>query len=452
MANDWQYLLPDDQEELLRTLEDRILQRVHVAYPGIVQKSSEDGNIADAKIAVKGQQMDWEKGKVQDVDISTLQGVPIHFIGGGGKDEDSSIITHPVRMVKDKQGNIDEAKSDEGIILMASRAIGNWWQNGKTQPPTDRRRNSMTPMFIPGIRSKPRAYKYHDNEKMQTRSIDKMHVFTHDPHAGMTHRSVQTAQDKDKDPYENPKDFYEHKTEAANGVISRATKGQDKPVGQTSTNATNHYRKTTHDGTADSIGKQGQDDWHTHVGSTTGFKTSVDGGQHTFDVNKDNGIKANSSSTFDISAPTHNVTAETNIKNHNINVDKDVNAQNVKASQDVTATGTVSGALASFGGISGLLNSGGGAGSGIGAGAMQNGAAATNVGALGGDLSGTLPNPSLLIRSVNFSGLPSAALSKGRVYIVNDATTATWRASVTAGGGANVVMAWSDGTNWLVMG
>lgn len=51
-----------------------------------------------------------------------------------------------------------------------------------------------------------------------------------------------------------------------------------------------------------------------------------------------------------------------------------------------------------------------------------------------------------------FANLPAAAAAnEGAVYPISDSTTATWGATIT-GGGANHVLAYSNGTNWTVLG
>ena len=49
-----------------------------------------------------------------------------------------------------------------------------------------------------------------------------------------------------------------------------------------------------------------------------------------------------------------------------------------------------------------------------------------------------------------FANLPASPVAGMQAYIT-DSNTATWGATI-AGGGANVVMAWYNGTNWTVMG
>jgi hypothetical protein len=52
-----------------------------------------------------------------------------------------------------------------------------------------------------------------------------------------------------------------------------------------------------------------------------------------------------------------------------------------------------------------------------------------------------------------FAELPAAGSTNadGMIAYVTDSTTAVWGATV-AGGGANVVLVWSNGTNWTVVG
>lgn len=62
-----------------------------------------------------------------------------------------------------------------------------------------------------------------------------------------------------------------------------------------------------------------------------------------------------------------------------------------------------------------------------------------------------LVTSSLLTSSV-FSLLPTPTTgNRGTLSVVTDSTTNTWGATIT-GGGANVVLAWSNGTAWTVIG
>ena len=55
-----------------------------------------------------------------------------------------------------------------------------------------------------------------------------------------------------------------------------------------------------------------------------------------------------------------------------------------------------------------------------------------------------------LFPALTFATLPSSPLAGMQRYIT-DSNTATWGATVAAGG-ANKVMVWYNGTNWTVMG
>jgi hypothetical protein len=52
---------------------------------------------------------------------------------------------------------------------------------------------------------------------------------------------------------------------------------------------------------------------------------------------------------------------------------------------------------------------------------------------------------------VTFSQLPAAVGNLGMTFVVTDSNTNVWGAAV-AGGGANTVLVWSNGTNWTVIG
>lgn len=52
--------------------------------------------------------------------------------------------------------------------------------------------------------------------------------------------------------------------------------------------------------------------------------------------------------------------------------------------------------------------------------------------------------------SSTFAGLPATA-RVGTLAVVTDSDTATWGDPI-AGGGANVVLGWFNGSNWTVIG
>jgi hypothetical protein len=77
-----------------------------------------------------------------------------------------------------------------------------------------------------------------------------------------------------------------------------------------------------------------------------------------------------------------------------------------------------------------------------------------NAVAIGPD-AGQLSDSGVKIGAANgpvlFANLPVSP-TVGLMYVVTDATTETWGASATQGGGAYTVLVWWNGANWRVAG
>lgn len=59
----------------------------------------------------------------------------------------------------------------------------------------------------------------------------------------------------------------------------------------------------------------------------------------------------------------------------------------------------------------------------------------------------------ILLQPVKFSVLPSCSTAnKGSIVSISDSTTVTWGATITVGGGTNLVLAYCDSSNWTVAG
>lgn len=111
------------------------------AMPGIVQSVDLTKMTLVAQLAIQGVVTDSEENETNE-DISPLVDVPICFPSGGG-----FILTMPI------------AVGDEVLVVLASRCIDSWWQNGGYQNvPMETRMHDLSDGFaIPGPKSLPKS-------------------------------------------------------------------------------------------------------------------------------------------------------------------------------------------------------------------------------------------------------------------------------------------------------
>jgi hypothetical protein len=129
----------DDLVSVIRAGVERGLSRVWTSMPVRVVTDS-DGFTCRIQPLIKGR-LTGPDGKETDVEIPPIPDVPVQFTAGGG-----FTITHPIK------------EGDEGIAVFAARCLDKWWDKGGIQAQDWHRWHSMSDaMYIPGIRSKPRA-------------------------------------------------------------------------------------------------------------------------------------------------------------------------------------------------------------------------------------------------------------------------------------------------------
>jgi hypothetical protein len=89
----------------------------------------------------------------------------------------------------------------------------------------------------------------------------------------------------------------------------------------------------------------------------------------------------------------------------------------------------------------------------VGASALASGAASTNVGTVSGDLSGTLPSPTvnaIHLTNLTVATLPSASVGGQICFVTDSSNTATGQ--VAAGGGSNHLFVGSESGQWWTIG
>lgn len=344
----------DDLEETLRVAIRGELKRVFTAMPVIVSKSSKDGHTTQLKMSIRGQVITKE-GKKQKVDITLLDDVPVHYAGGG-----SVTLTHPI------------TEKDEGLAVFLSRPQDTWHQSGDVQDPIDNRVFSLSDArYLPGGRSDPRKIKNVSDKAAHLRSDDGKHTFEQHPEKGMTAKSVH-PDDKAEDPFKDAKKYHAQSVIGEVGYLNESVDGDKK-----------HSHSLDYENGHALEANNGKHNVKVHPDS--GSSISADDGDHKVEAKSGEGVKLTSSEKVKVDAPQTEVS-------QNLSVGNLLSAN--QASFSVAAIGALGGLA---GGAMGGNSMGGNAGTGgVGAGGMAANAAANNVGSLGGDLGGTLPNPTVV--------------------------------------------------------
>lgn len=131
--------LLDDPEAALRVALDGRQAQIWTALPCIVESVDLTKMTISAQPAIQGVIED-ETGVTQSVNLPLLVDVPLCFPSAGG-----FILTMPIK------------KGDEVLVVLASRCIDSWWQNGGIGRPMEARMHDLSDGFaIPGPRSQPK--------------------------------------------------------------------------------------------------------------------------------------------------------------------------------------------------------------------------------------------------------------------------------------------------------
>lgn len=137
----------DEDQEFLTAIEDR-LKELHTCLPGIIQRYNASANTVDVQPAI---QRTFTDG-VQNFPI--LEGVPVHFPGGGG-----FTVTFPI------------VPGDECLLIFSERCINYWHLTGELRPGENYRLHDPSDAFaLVGIRSQPRALASIQTDGMELRN------------------------------------------------------------------------------------------------------------------------------------------------------------------------------------------------------------------------------------------------------------------------------------------
>lgn len=128
---------------------------IWTAMPAILQKYDATKLTCQAQPAIQAQ-VRSSSGSISNQTLPLLVDCPVVFPGGGGY-----VLTFPL------------AANDEGLIIIASRCIDAWWQNGGIQPQAELRMHDLSDgFFLPGVFSVPRVPSNIATDRVQLRSND----------------------------------------------------------------------------------------------------------------------------------------------------------------------------------------------------------------------------------------------------------------------------------------
>src|SRR5665213_1651430 len=145
--------LLNDTETSIRYALDGRQSNLWTAMPAIVQSVNLTAMTLECQPAIQGVVSNPD-GSTTLVNLPLLVDVPICFPSAGGFS-----LTFPI------------AQGDEVLVIIASRCIDAWWQQGGVQPPIENRMHDLSDGFaLPGPRSQPRVISTISSSNVQLRN------------------------------------------------------------------------------------------------------------------------------------------------------------------------------------------------------------------------------------------------------------------------------------------
>jgi Phage protein Gp138 N-terminal domain len=171
--------LVDDFRELIEAAMDARQARIYTAMPVRVKKFDKDKLVAEVHPQIKTT-IRQSDGSIKKTSFPEIRDVPVHFPSGGYEKDSGQgassegqkagyMLTFPLK------------DGDEGIGLVSCRTIDHWHDQGDEQQQGSARMHDPSDMmFIPGIRSRPRAEDVKggvDDSMAQLRSTNGSHYY-----------------------------------------------------------------------------------------------------------------------------------------------------------------------------------------------------------------------------------------------------------------------------------
>lgn len=145
----------NDPETAMRYALSGLQSQVWTALPGIIQAVNLDAMTVDIQPSIKGVATS-SNGDSSFVNMPLLLDCPIVFPSAGGFS-----LTLPIH------------PGDEVLIIISSRCIDAWWQNGGIQAPIELRMHDLSDGFaIPGPKSQPNVVSGISPDNAQLRTDD----------------------------------------------------------------------------------------------------------------------------------------------------------------------------------------------------------------------------------------------------------------------------------------
>jgi hypothetical protein len=172
--------LVDDFRELIEAAMDARQAMIYTAMPVRIKKFDKDKLTAEVQPQIKTT-VRKSDGSVEKTSFPEIRDVPVHFPSGGQEKDSGQNGSSDSQSKKGYMLTFPLRDGDEGIGLVSCRTIDHWHDQGDEQQQGSARMHDPSDMmFIPGIRSRPRAEDVKggvDSDMVHLRSVNGSHHY-----------------------------------------------------------------------------------------------------------------------------------------------------------------------------------------------------------------------------------------------------------------------------------